>query len=249
MTITIGSFTCNALTAQPYGYEGEARSGLTARTFRVSGLLTATQWQALRSAYDTWRNTRITDDDTLKSKTVGTTVSLSSTSANGISVSNLACWFADAPSGEQVGNYIEANALLVDAAQALEVLLRAQEKGKQSADADLPDVGTLTLGSATVQLTRPMETRQDGPNVALTVGGTSYVTGALTAHKVRQVEGFLSAGTLADLLSWYDTTIASIPSSNVWFPTAPPQATAEVVIASGVKTTRVNVQLTLVQIL
>jgi DNA repair exonuclease SbcCD ATPase subunit len=33
MTVTIGAFTCNVLTAQPFGYEGDARAGLTARTF------------------------------------------------------------------------------------------------------------------------------------------------------------------------------------------------------------------------
>ena len=97
MTITIGSFTCNALTAQPFGYEGDARSGLTARTFRVSGLLTSSQWQALISEYNTWRNLRIQDDDTLKSATVGTTIALSIASINGLSVSALPCWFAEPP--------------------------------------------------------------------------------------------------------------------------------------------------------
>jgi hypothetical protein len=131
MTITIGSFSCNTLTAQPYGYEGEARLGLTSRAFRVSGLLTASQWSALRNVYDTWRNTRITDDDSLKTESIGTTVSLSSTSANGISFSNVACWFADAPAGEQLGAYVSASATLVDATQALAVLLRERELAKQ----------------------------------------------------------------------------------------------------------------------
>ena len=94
MTITIGTFTANALTAQPFGYEGEARSGLTARTFQVSGLLTPTQWQALVSEYNTWRNTRITDEDTLSSGVVGTTINLTITSANGLSVTALPCWLS-----------------------------------------------------------------------------------------------------------------------------------------------------------
>lgn len=249
MTITIGSFSTNALTAQPYGYEGDARAGLTARTFRVSGLLTSSQWQALRTVYDTWRNTRITDEDTAKSLTVGTTVSLTSTSTNGISVTSLACWFIEPPSGEQVGPYISADVRLVDAAQALEVLIRQQEKGKQASDADTPDVGTLTLGTVVIKLTRPLETRVDTPAVALTAGGTSYVSGALKAHKARQVQGFITTGTYDDLLAWYDTSITSVPAVSAWFPTAPPQATAEVVIAAGVKTTRYNVELALVQIL
>lgn len=246
MTITIGSFTCTTLTAQPFGYEGTARSGLTARTFRITGLLTPTQWQALLSAYNTWRDTRITDADTASSGTVGTTINLT-ISANGVSVSALPCWFADPPTGEQVGTYINANVLLVDAAQALEVLLRDKEKARQSQD--LPNLGTLTLGSATITLTKPLETRQDGPNVALTAGGTSYITGALKAHKVRAVEGFISSGSLSDLLSWYDTAISSIPSTNTWFPVSPPQATAEVIVSGGAKSTRYNVTLTALQII
>lgn len=249
MTITIGSFSCSALTAQPYGYEGEARTGLTARTFRVSGLLTSNQWATLLSVYDSWRNTRITDADTLQSGVVGTTVSLTASSINGLTVTALPCWFSEPPSGEQAGAYISANATLVDAAQALAVLLRQKEKERQGSEATLPSLGTVTLGSAVVTLTRPMETRQDGPSVALTATGTSYVTGPLVAHKVRQIEGYISSGSYSDLLTWYDSTIAAVPAASSWFPITAPSASAEVIISGGVKSTRYNVQLTALQIL
>ena len=249
MTITIGSFSCNALTAQPFGYEGEARDGLTARTFRVAGLLTAAQWQALVSEYNTWRNLRITDADTLSSGTVGTTVALSITSTNGLSVSSLACWFTEPPSGEQAGAYISASATLVDAAQALAVLLRGQEKQRQQTEATTPSLGTLTFGSAVVTLTAPADSRQDGPQVAFTATGKSYLTGPLAAHKIRNVEGYISSGTYANLLSWYDTTISSVPSTGAWFPIAPPTATAEVIISGGVKATRYNVTMTVLEII
>lgn len=254
MTITIGSFSTNALTAQPFGYEGDARTGLTARTFRINGLLTSSQWQALISEYNTWRGTRITDADTLSSASVGTTVSLSITSANGLSVSSLACWFTEPPSGEQAGAYVSANATLVDAAQALAVLLREQEKSRQGTEATVPSLGTITLTRASgtspvVTLTKPMLTRQDGPSVALTATGVSYVTGALTAHKVRQIEGYITTGSYDDVLSWYDETIAAVPASSSWFPISAPTATAEVIISGGAKSTRYTVSLTALQIL
>jgi hypothetical protein len=249
MTITIGSFSTNRLTAQPFAYEGEARTGLTARTFRVNGLLSTSEWQALVSEYNTWRGTRLTDADTLSSATVGTTVSLTITSTNGLSVTSLPCWFADPPSGEQAGAYLQASATLVDAAQALAVLLRQEEKSRQSSEALTPSLGTVTLGSAVVTLTRPMLTRQDGPSVALTATGVSYVTGPLAAHKVRQIEGYISSGTYDDLLSWYDTTIAAVPASTSWFPVSPPTATAEVIITGGAKATRYNVSLSALQII
>ena len=248
MTITIGAFSCDLLTVQPFGYEGEARTGLTARTFQISGLLTPAQWQSLLSVYNTWRDTRITDADTAQSGVVGTTIALTA-NANGVSVSALPCWFADAPSGEQAGAYISASVTLVDAAQALAVLLREQEKSRQSSEANLPNLGTVTLGSAVVTLTKPMDTRQDGPTVALTATGVSYVTGPLAAHKVRQIEGYITTGTFDNVLSWYDTTIAAVPAASSYFPITAPTATAEVIIDGGVKSTRYTVSLTALQII
>jgi hypothetical protein len=255
MTITLGSFTTNALTAQPFGYEGEARTGLTSRTFRVSGLLTPAQWKALVTEYDTWRSLRIADADTLSSGTVGTTVALTISPSNGLSVTNLPCWFAEAPSGPQAGAYISASCVLVDANQALSVLLREAEKSRQNQEAlAKPNLGTITFTRASgtspvVTLTAPIKTRQDGPTVALTSTGTSYITGPLVAHKVRQIEGYLSTGTDDDLLAWYDETIAAVPSATSWFPTEPPRFSAEVIISGGVKSTRYNVSLTAVQII
>lgn len=250
MTITIGSFSCSQLAAQPFGYEGDPRQGLTARTFRVSGLLTAAQWQSLISVYNTWRDARIQDEDTIASESVGTTVSLTITSTNGLTVTNLPCWFAEPPSGDQAGPYINASAVLVDAAQALAVLLRAEEKNKQREDAEVTlDIGTLTFGITTIKLTAPAKTRRDGPQVALTATGASYVTGPLVAHNVRQVQGYIIDGTYNGLLDWYDTTISSVPSKGTWFPVEPPSATAEPIVEDGVKSTRYNVQMTVLEIL
>jgi hypothetical protein len=253
MTITIGAFTCQTLTAQPFGYEGDARTGLTARTFQISGLLTPTQWQSLVSVYNTWRDTRITDADTLSSASVGTTVALT-VNANGLSVTALACWFADAPTGEQAGAYINASLTLVDSAQALAVLLREQEKSRQGTEALVPSLGTITFTRAAgtspiVTLTAPMDTRQDGPTVALTATGVSYVTGPLVAHKIRNVEGYLSTGSFDNLLAWYDETIAAVPAAASYFPISAPTATAEVIISGGAKSTRYNVTLTVLQII
>jgi hypothetical protein len=404
MTVTIGSFTCNLLTVQPFGYEGEARTGLTARTFQIAGLLTRAQWQSLLSEYNSWRNTRINDQDTLLSETVGTTVALTA-NANGVSVTSLACWFVEPPSSEQAGAYLSASVTLVDAAQALAVLLRERELAKEreiaeaqgvdcavvaanlqrqkdetdceltaleggladdfaeqelrrqkvdaearetaygtlassvedaktaeihvelldkqasiagqttyaadlaaadlelqaiaetgkatayAADAtsvaalqgaaidielleyaakvtalttgsrlanlktaraldavyekyiseDLPSLGTVTLGSATITLIQPMDTRSDGPQVALTATGTSYITGPLVSHEVRSINGHVTSGTFANVLSWYDTTIASVPAAGTWFPVSAPTASAEPFLIAGVKSTRYTV--------
>ena len=114
------------------------------------------------------------------------------------------------------------------------------------------DLITFTRASGVspiVTLTAPMDTRQDGPTVALTATGTSYVTGPLIAHKIRNVEGFISTGSFDNLLSWYDETVAAIPAATSYFPITAPSATAEVIITGGVKATRYSVTLTVLQIL
>ena len=105
------------------------------------------------------------------------------------------------------------------------------------------------LFRSVVTLTKPMDTRQDGPSVSLTATGVSYISGSLTAHKVRQIEGYLTTGTDSDVLSWYDETIAAIPLSGSWFPTQAPTFTAEVIISGGVKNTRYTVTLSVLQII
>lgn len=279
MTITIGTFSCSTLTAQPFGYEGSPIDGYSSRAFQVAGLLTSSQWQALLNEYNTWRTSRLADADTLFAGTIGTTVSLTISSTNGVSVTGLACWFRDPPQGKQVGGFIDATAVLVDAAQSLAVLQREIVKGQQrsvvteklQADAkvaaltsgtmlediraaralqaiydkylgeDLPDLGTVTLGSATIKLLRPMETYSDGPQVAFSAGGKSLISGPPKAHETRRIEGIVTSGAYSDLLSWFDTTISSTPLTGTWFPTAPPTASAEKFLVSGAVATRYTV--------
>lgn len=249
MTITIGSFSASTLLAQPIGYEGDARDGFTARTFTVSGLLTPAQWQALVTEYNTWRTARIADPDTMQSATVGSTVNLSIANSYGLTITSLPCWFVDPPSGEQAGTYISATTRLVDAAQALAVLLREEEKSRQESEAKIPSLGTITLGTAVVTLTEPADARQDGPTVAMTATGVSYVTGPLTAHKVRNIRGNITTGTPTDVLTWYDTTISTVPAAGAWFPVSSPEFTSEVIITNGAKATRYSVNVTAVQII
>lgn len=127
MAITIGSFSSSTLKVQPFGYEGEARTGRTATTLEFVGLLRPSEWVSFKSIYDTWRSNRIQDPDTLVSKTVGSTVGVSA-SANGVVWDDVECWFVDPPSATQVGAYIEVSGKLVDAAEALEVLLKEESE-------------------------------------------------------------------------------------------------------------------------
>lgn len=246
--VTVGAFSCIFLSAQPFGYEGDARDGLTARTWRFQAILTPTQEAALIGVYDTWRNTRITDADTLSSGTVGTTVSLTA-ATDSVSVSGLACWFAAAPQIEQAGVYKLVSWELVDAAQALAVLLAQEEKGRERQEALRGTYGTETLGSATLTLTKPKETYQEGPTLELLATGKHYLTGAPQATKVRDCEGYTDATGWANVQAWYESTVAGSVSTGQWFPISAPTASAEVIIDGGVKTTRYTVQVQLAQVI
>lgn len=146
MTVTIGGFSCSALTAQPIGYEEtDTSKGLTARHWRLSGLLTRSQWSSLLSVYNTWRDARINDPDTLLSQAVGTTVSLSS-SSNGLNQS-ASCWFVDAPTADQAGQYVQATAVVVDADEALEVILAEIRKRNEATQGEVALVDCPTIVS------------------------------------------------------------------------------------------------------
>jgi len=248
-TVTVGGFTATYLdaniTAVPYGYEGEARFGLTARTWAVKAVLTKTQETTLIGVYNTWRNTRITDEDTATSGVVGTTVAFTLTGDVGNPVTALPCWFADAPSSEPAGPWRLVSFRMVDAAQALAVLLKQQE----NQDAQQPDLGTLTLGSAVITLTAPMETYQDQPEAALLATGSHYLTGVPGFTKVRNVQGYVTgSASWTALQTWYESTVNATPAAGAWFPTTPPTSTAEVKVVAGVKSTRYNVSLSLVRL-
>jgi hypothetical protein len=232
MTLTIGTwvYSGNQYTAQPFGYdETDTRRGLTARKIIIGALLTAAEWDGLLGVYDNWRNTRIQDPDSATSNSVGTTVVVSA-SANTVSWVTVPCWFISAPSGEQVGRYIQATVELVDAGQALQVL---QAEGVKASAVYY--YGTWTLGTTTLDLRKPPETYQDMPSMALTATGETYITGPMAATRVRQIEGDTTAAGWAAIQAWIETTIATRPAAGDWFPVSAPTVSAQAKIVGGAR--------------
>lgn len=246
MTFAIGGFTYSGqnYVAQPFGYEETAtRQGLTARKVRISVLLSAADWLDLTQEYDNWRDLRIEDPDSKTSLDVGTTIGVS-LSANGLSWSNVPCWFIQAPAGEQVGAYVQATVELVDADQALQVAIKEDLLSRSRYY-----FGTYTLGGVTLNLLKPPETYQDTPQVSLTASGTSYITGALIATRVLQLEGDTDSQGWIDIRDWYESTVVLYPSVGDWFPITAPSATAEPDIVAGVRVDRYTVSVSLAQVI
>lgn len=248
ITYSGNTFTFNTLTAQPFGYaDTDTQAGLTARRWRIAGLCTPAEWQDLLAVYDAWQSDRKEDPDTLKSGNVGTTASISAY-ANGITWTSVACWFSVAPTGEQTGAYVNVDAEVVDAYQALECLLRQEEKNKERSEALLPDLGTVTVGTTVLTLLKPMETYENNPQVALTAAGSHYISGPLTASRIRDIEGTTDTVGWEDLLAWFEDIVQTTPAVSTWYPVSAPSASAEALIVDGVKTTRYTVTLRLLQI-
>jgi hypothetical protein len=248
MAITLGSFTFNTLTAQPFGYEElEAYSGLSARRWRVSGLCTPAQWHSIITEYTTWRASRINDEDTLKSRVIGTTVSLTAKAA-GVTWTGIACWFTAAPSAEQTGAYLSVSFELVDANQYLAALLAQQAKSEERNKALDPDLGTITIGSAVLTLKKPPHTYANNPQVQLTATGQHYISGPLAASRIRDVEGTCNQTNWDLVQSWFEGIIPTTPAAGTWYPNSAPTASATAEIIDGVKTTIYTVSIQLIQL-
>ncbi len=247
MAITIGAAEFPTLTAQPFGYEEtDTRAGQTARKWLVTGLLKPSEWLALLDEYDNWRDIRINDEPTGTSGVIGTTVSFSGSGPGGQSWAGISCWFITAPAAEQSGAYLSATVELVDANQALAVLLNAQE-GEEASE-DLPDLGTITIGTTTLTLLKPVDGYATSPAMELTAGGTHYVTGALVPYKVKNVEGTTDLTGWNAIRQWYEEQIVAVPTTGDYFPITAPAAEAANKVVSGVKIVQytVSIQLGLV---
>jgi hypothetical protein len=244
--LTIGTAAFPTLNAQPFGYDqSNTRAGRTARKWAVQGFLKPSEWLTLLGVYDAWRNLRIEDEDSATSGVVGTTINFSGKGAGGQTWTSVPCWFSAAPEATQAGAYLAVVLELVDAAQALEVLLKEQEAQEE----DLPDFGTYTLGTTVLKLLRPVEAYGSGPNLELTTVGTHYITGPLVVQKVRDIEGTTNAAGWTGVRAWYESTVVLRPSVGDWFPINAPSVSAASKVIDGVKTTEYTVTVQLGQVL
>lgn len=248
MAITIGGTSFPTLTAQPFGYEEtNTRAGQTARKWLITGLLKPSEWLSLLSTYDTWRNTRIDDEPTETSNVVGTTIAFSGDGPGGQSWTSVACWFITAPDAEQSGAYLSASVELVDANEALQVLLKAAETEEATGE-DLPNLGTITIGTTVLTLLKPVDAYATSPTMELTATGTHYIQGALVPYNIKDVEGTTDSAGWTAIRAWYETQIDAVPLAGSYFPIKSPTASAANKVVAGVTTVEytVSIQLGLV---
>jgi hypothetical protein len=247
MAITVGTLTIKALQEFPFAHQGDALTGRTSRSWPVRAILTPAEWLTLDGIYTTWRALRIADQDTMVSLAIGSTVSCSGT-LWGMTWSNVAAWFASPPTPTAVGAMVGVSFELVDATQQLAILLREDEIATQVEDNEAT-YGTYTLGTVTLNLTAQPDGHDDGPQLELAATGTHVIRGPLLASKMKRIQGWTNttnAGTT--IRTWYDTTIATVPAVNSWFPVTPPVVEQTPVIVAGARVTRYLVTVDLKQV-
>jgi hypothetical protein len=247
MAITVGGLTIRALQEFPFAHSGDSLSGRTARRWPVKAILAPADWLTLDGIYTTWRTARLADPDTMVSLAIGSTVSTSG-SARGMSWSNVAAWFSAPPTPASAGSMVGVSFELVDATQQLAVMLREQEIGTQVADND-STYGTLSVGGLTLNLTAEAPGFDGGPSMELAATGTHVIRGPLLATKVRRVQGWTHAVGADDTIrAWFESTIATTPAVDAWFPVSPPDVQQTPVIVAGARVTRFLISLELRQV-
>lgn len=221
ITLGYGGNTCTFanLLGHPYGYEeGETRRGRVARRWAIGGVVSRQDAAAITGLFEAWSGARLLEDDPTRTGVVGATVAFSGEAPGYTWATPVPCWFSGAPKVTMAGAFCRVELEVVDAAQALAVLLRAgEEEAEQAAQLNL---GTLTFGQATVNLTARAEGYQDLPQLALNPAGRHVITGPLAVTETRQVAGWVTPANLANLETWLAATAATSPASGAWFPTS-----------------------------
>lgn len=248
MSVTIGGVTISNLQAQPFSYETtKTKGGLTARQWEIQGIVTGAEWTALLGVYDAWRNAKILEDPAEKSKVAGTTVAFSGSGYGGQTWSSVPCWFSEPPSGTQVASMVSVQCVLVDAEQAIQVIIKSE--ADEEVDDSSVDYGTLVLGGVTIKLTEYPDIFPNNPSVDLTAGGKHYLTGPPVVVYGKQVQGEIVGTDLAALRSWYATTVQAAPVPGSYYPTSAPEFSGFQKLVAGSPVLYYNVTMTLVEIL
>jgi hypothetical protein len=249
MSVTVGGVVLKNLQAQPLGYDQTAiTGGVTARQWSIQGLVTGAEWISILGVYDTWRNAKIQEDPATASKVLGTTVSFTGKGYGGQVWTNIACWFNAAPSGSQAGSMVSVSFGLVDATQALQVIVKQAADEEAEASQDI-NYGTITLGGVVVTFLEDPDVFVDVPGVDLTAAGKHYATGPLVVSEGLNVRGEIIGTAKTQLRNWFRGAAQASPVPGQYWPTSPPVFRGVNKIVSGNTVLHYEVTLSLIKIL
>ena len=253
LTLSYGgaSFTFPNLDQHPLAFDAvDVRRGRAPESLQPSGLLLKPQADSLLNLFRSWRTAKLAEEAPERTGTVGAVVLVTASGPgySGASAwSNRAAWIDSIEKPSQVGPFTRVGLTLVDANQALAVALRELEEGEEEQEA--LNLGTVTFGGATINLTARAENIEGLPQLELSAAGVHVITGNLATVDTREVRGWVTSATLPTLESWVKTTAATpSPVNNTWFPSGWSPPVARLKRNAGVVTTVFDVSFTATKI-
>lgn len=198
----------------PFGFDGSnVKRGRSVEKLTLTGLLMREDAETLIDLYRSWRDDKIEEEDPQQTGVVGVCVLITATGL-GFNWTSKECWFSKAPELKAAGIYANVSIELVDAEQALQVLM----EDKEDSDEDGIEYGVITLGGAVINLTAYPNSYNDLPTLARNPAGAHIISGSLSLVEIKEVEGWVTDAHLTLLTSWLNTTVATTPSPGTWFP-------------------------------
>jgi hypothetical protein len=240
-------FTFPNLSDHPVGWEETDTSrGRVARHWAISGIVSREDAKTVSDLFRAWQAERITDGDPKETGVVGTTVDFTGEAPGFEWTTAIPCWFVAAPTIEMAGIFCRVSLTVVDAEEALAVLLAELED--ETKDEDELQLGTLSFGGAIVNLKARPEGYTDLPSIALNPSGRHVITGPFNPTQILRVDGWVDETNLPLLEQWVEDVTSATPATATWFLTEWSEPKADKRVQNGAMDIYYDVAFTVVKI-
>lgn len=247
LTYSGQSFTFPNLSDHPVGWEeSETTRGRVARQWAISGIVTREDAKAISDLFRAWQVARIADGDPSETGIIGVTIGFVGEAPGFTWTTSIPCWFNGAPQIQMAGAFCRVSLSVVDANEALAVLMAQKEDEVE--DEDVLELGTITFGSAVVNLRARPDGFTDLPAIALNPSGKHIVTGPLKLTKTLRIEGWVDEINLPLLEAWAEANTNTTPATNSYFLTEWSEPKADKRVQNGVMDIYYDVSFTVTKI-
>lgn len=241
------TYTFPNLTDHPVGFEEtETSRGRVARQWAVTGIVSREDAKAISDIFRDWYAARILDGDPAETGLTGITADFTGEAPGFEWTTPVPCWFNGAPQIQMAGAFCRVSLSVVDAEEALAVLLAQKEDEVQ--DEDVLQLGTITFGTAVVNLKARPDGYTDLPSVALNPSGRHIITGPLGLTQILRIDGWVDAINLPLLEDWAETNTIVSPVTGDYFLTEWSEPVADKRVQNGVMDIYYDVKFTVTKI-
>lgn len=241
------SYTFPNLSDHPVGWEeSDVQRGRVARHWAISGIVSREDAATISDLFRAWQADRILDGDPKETGIIGVTVDFTGEAPGFEWTTSIPCWFVSAPQIQMAGIFCRVSLTVVDAEEALAILLAEVED--ETKDEDVLQLGTFVFGGAVVNLTQRPEGFTDLPGVALNSSGRHVITGALNLTQILRIEGWVDGSNLPLLEQWAEDVTSLTPTQGDYFLTEWSEPKADKRVQNGVMDIYFDVNFTVTKI-